>query len=818
MNKKITSLVLVLCLIISAFTFGNISAVAVETDKQTTSAGTTGAQKTIQGSAILHCFDWSYNSIKNNLQAIANAGYTAVQTSPVQPPKDYNSGWRDQKGQWWKLYQPLGIRISNSGESWLGGKNELKSLCTEADKYGIKVIVDIVANHLANKSDGGGFGNLNDRVDNELKRSEYFHSEGSYANDNDRRIMTQGHIGMPDLNTGNTTIQNKYKQLLIDCINVGVDGFRFDAAKHIELPTDDRSYASQFWPTVLNGASASTSNEIYYYGEILNTPKTDISNYTKYMSVTENTTSDSMLVAANNRNASGLASTTYKFGSSADKAVLWCESHDTYMGSSGAGGLSNTSGVSNDTIVKAWAIIAARADASALFFARPANNMGDASSDTTWRNSAVAEVNKFKNYFDGQGESVSSSGDVAYVERGTNGIVISKLSGGGSVSLSVTKLKEGTYKDRVSGGTFTVSGGRISGNVGSSGVAVMYNEGPAGPSASVTPGSQTYLSDTLQLTLKFENATTGQYSIDNGAYQNYTNGQTITIGQGAAYGTVTRVNVKASNGTEWSNVVTYTYTKDDPNKKQRVYFDNSSYNWKQVYVYIYSDGNGNNSEWPGQQMQYDSSLGLYYYDVPDNLSNGYAIFTEESNASNDRRYPADNEPGMPIGGNSMIFKANHEWTVYTPPQPTTQPTTAAPTTQPTTAAPTTQPTTAAPTTESTEPTTAAPTTQPTTAPTTAAPTTEATEPTTTQPTTPAPSTTEPPFGIYGDANCDETVNINDVTTIQKSLVNILTLSPKGKYLADVDGRAGISIKDATLIQMHTLGISGAVKVGQPCYI
>ena len=801
MNKKITSIVLVLCLILTAFTFGNISAVAVENNAQATSAST-GAQKTIQGSAILHCFDWSYNSIKNNLKAIADAGYTAVQTSPVQPPKDYNSGWKDQSGQWWKLYQPLGIRIADSGQSWLGGKNELRSLCTEADKYGIKVIVDIVANHLANKSDGGGFGNLNDGVDGDLKRSEYYHTEGNYANDNDRRIMTQGHIGMPDLNTGNSTIQNKYKQLLIDCINVGVDGFRFDAAKHIELPTDDRSYASQFWPTVLNGASASTSNEVYYYGEILNTPKTDISNYTKYMSVTENTTSDAMLVAANNRNASGLASSTYKFGTTADKAVLWCESHDTYMGNSGSAGMGNTKNVSNDTIVKAWAIIAARADASALFFARPANNMGDASSDTTWRNTAVAEVNKFKNYFDGQGESVSSDGDVAYVERGTTGVVISKLSGGGNVSVPARKIKDGTYKDRVSGGTFTVSGGRISGKVGSSGVAVMYNEGPAGPSVSVTPGSQSYMSDSLLLTLKFENATSGQYSIDNGTYQNFTNGQTITIGQGAPYGTVTTVRVKASNGSEWSSVETYTYTKVDPNQKQRVYFDNSSYNWKQVYVYIYSDGSGSNGEWPGQQLQYDSSLNLYYYDVPDNLSNGYAIFTEDANASSDRRYPADGEPGMPLEGKSKKFVEGNKLIDYTPPV-VTQPTTAEPTTQPTTAAPTTQPTTAEPT---TQPTTAEPTTQPTTP----APTT--------QPTTPAPSTTEPPFGYYGDANCDGYVNISDVTAIQKHIAALSSLSAKGLYLADVNDKVGVNIKDATLIQMYNLKMGNTMKVGQPCYI
>lgn len=798
MKKKITSIVLVLCMVLSAFTFGNISAVAVETDKQTTSAGSTGAQKKIQGSAILHCFDWSYNSIKNNLKAIADAGYTAVQTSPVQPPKDYNSSWRDQGGQWWKLYQPLGIRIAESNQSWLGGKSELKSLCTEADKYGIKVVVDIVANHLADQGKKcNGLENVSTAVDGDLRRNEYWHSDNMKADDdNNRYKVTHGHIDLPDLNTGNSYIQNKYKDLLIDCINQGVDGFRFDAAKHIELPNEDGG--SNFWPTVLNGATSKKS-DAYFYGEILNYAGTDINNYTKYMSITDNYTGDNLLKCANDRNARGLADSKYYKGGAANKAVIWCESHDTYMGSSGSAGIGCTKDISNATIIKAWAIIGGRADSSALFFARPAANMGDASSDTTWKSKEVTEVNKFKNYFDGETEYVASEGDVAYVERGTSGVVISKLGGGGSVSLSAHKIKDGTYTDQVSGGTFRVSGGRISGNVGSSGVAVVYNAKPAGPSASVTPGSQSYKTDTLQLTLKYENATSGQYSIDNGAYQNYTNGQTITIGQGLAYGTVTTVRVKASGSSGQSEVETYTYTKVDPNQGQKIYFDNSSYNWSKVYAYVYVDENNRNNEWPGQEMQYDSSLGLYVLEIPENLANGYAIFTEDFSAT-DHRHPGDGEQGMSLDGKSMIFRANHEWTEYVPPvKPTTAPTT--PTPAPT-AAPTTVPPTTAP-----QPTQPQPT-QP--------------QPTQPQPTQPQPTQSIPTspsvYGIYGDANCDGFVDITDVTLIQKHLASLGRLSNKGYYLSDVDGNGHVSIKDATYIQMYGLKMGGTVNVGKPCYI
>ena len=144
MTKRIIAVALSVLLSLSCMTALHFS--AAETDSP---VGSQYAQNSVQGSAVLHCFNWSYNNIKSNLADIAAAGYTAVQTSPVQKPKDYNSSWTDVSGQWWKLYQPLGLSVSD-GNTWLGTKAELKALCDEADSYGIKVIVDIVANHLAN--------------------------------------------------------------------------------------------------------------------------------------------------------------------------------------------------------------------------------------------------------------------------------------------------------------------------------------------------------------------------------------------------------------------------------------------------------------------------------------------------------------------------------------------------------------------------------------------------------------------------------------------------------------------------------------------
>ena len=183
MKRKLISMLLAACMAASAATVGVVQASASEVDPKL-------AQDTVQGGAILHCFDWSYNNIKANMKDIAEAGYTAVQTSPVQPPKDYNSSWTDSSKQWWKLYQPLGLRVADEN-SWLGNKAELKAMCDEAEKYGIKVIVDIVANHLANKGPKAGtYENLSPDVDDEMKNVYYYHSDTDGIDDLDRYHIT----------------------------------------------------------------------------------------------------------------------------------------------------------------------------------------------------------------------------------------------------------------------------------------------------------------------------------------------------------------------------------------------------------------------------------------------------------------------------------------------------------------------------------------------------------------------------------------------------------------------------------------------------
>lgn len=457
-----------------------LQTVAAETSVAVVSSSSTEAKDDIQDGVTLHCWNWSFNNITANLDTIAAQGYTAIQTSPIQFAKEPTSG-KKVGDNWWVYYQPAGFFIeNNSGRSALGTKTEFENMCKKAHEKGIKVIVDVVANHMGNQTRN----NLSSAIVSDIRNdSSCWHDITKNTTDYSNRYdITQYCMdGVPDLNTANSKIQNYVLNYLKECIDAGADGFRFDGAKHIETPDDSASgCGSNFWPTVINGAKSyakSTRNiDLYCYGEVLDAPdssgKLPITAYTKYMSVTDNRTGNDVRDNVNSRNASAAASPYYYNGAAgADKLVLWAESHDTYAGN-------KSSGVSTENINKTWALVAARNGAMDLYFARPYSNssMIGAADKTGWANVEVAAVNKFHNAFTGQKEYLSSSGNIAYCERGNSGVVLVNCSGTSQwADVKANIMASGTYKDQITGNTFTVENGKIKGQIGSTGIAVVYN-------------------------------------------------------------------------------------------------------------------------------------------------------------------------------------------------------------------------------------------------------------------------------------------------------------------------------------------------------
>lgn len=807
--KKIASLVVASALLTSSFA-AITSVNAAEVDSaQTASADSTLRDKVGDG-VMLHAFNWSYNTIKENLPAIAAAGYTTVQTSPVQQPKDYSTSG-DVTGQWWKLYQPISFHIAE--QSWLGTKDDLKSLCDEADKYGIKIICDIVSNHIANADE-----TRPDSVSNQVKKYEpdFYKKRRTYtrtykgdANDSSVQAVVQGHVSKcPDLVTNDTAVQGYIINLLKECIDCGVDGFRFDAAKHIETE-DDGEYASDYWKNITTSASSyytqKTGDDLYIYGEILNNCGADrsYSSYTKYINVTDNRTGDAVLYNVSKGKASTATNAKYKSGVAASNAVLWAESHDTYEGNSGSSGFSNTADVSDENVVKAWAIVASRKDSTALFFARPGTAlMGGVSTDTTYKSTAVSEINKFHNLFVGQSEKLGSSGNIAYVARGTSGIVLSNCKGtNASVSISGTGLADGKYTDTVSGAEFTVANGVLTGSIGKTGVAVVYN-GTTTPKATNSVESGSFRGDTMTLTLGLENATSGTYCLDDSTPVKFTGTTSIRIGSDYKPGETITLTVTATDGVKTSSMV-YKYTKSTAQESGVYVFFNpaTQKGWSapyQVYIYDETTNKGTvykNANWPGEAMTLDPATGYYYYEVPKSSSisadeddeNQAASDFDLSTSANTRviisekggeQYPGRTDTPISLNGSSKAFSL-----------------TKAGTWEDTTLTPTKVEIEA---TDVTKGSAAEPTTKPVPS---------------TQPTTAQPATEPSGNAVYGELNGDGDITIVDATLVQKHVAQLETLSADKQILADVNGDNTISVVDATLIQKYIVQLEDWGRTG-----
>lgn len=216
---------------------------------------------------ILHLFQWKINDIIPELKTIKEQGFDAIQISPIQ-------GTKDSGMEWWKLYQPINLKIGNEQ---IGSKKDLINLIQEARKFNLKIIIDIVLRHVAGDESYPLKPHRN--VDPELL--PYLAEPIEAVNiDGDRWQCTRRCTGMPMLNYDDPELQKLYKRFLDELVFIGVDGFRLDQLKHYALPLEGSNIMDIF-------------TQYNMYGEAINSSKELLDRYSKYMKVlTEGRPSD----------------------------------------------------------------------------------------------------------------------------------------------------------------------------------------------------------------------------------------------------------------------------------------------------------------------------------------------------------------------------------------------------------------------------------------------------------------------------------------------------------------------------------------------
>ena len=474
-----------------------------------------GLKDNIQDGVILHCFDWTLADIQEEIPNIAKAGFTAVQTSPVHERAGKGSVWYD-------VYRPYDFKIGNG----LGSEADLKALCAKAHEYGVKVIVDVVANHT-------DYGNVAERL---LDLSLY-HQLGHGIDWHNRNDVTHGEIGMKDLDTNNPTVQAIIKQYIQDLKACGVDGVRWDAIKHIGLPSEGDSFMKNV-----------VDQEMYNYGEILdNTGGNDnvlFPEYQTYMSITDNGYGNGFANSFAGGSINESVGNFYQRNAKTEKLVYWGESHDTYANDGG-----ESKNKSQNVIDRAYAVVAGNNGATALYFSRPfqkdkgAIKFGDKGS-VHFKDAEVAQVNYMHNVCAGEPNYYVKGNGVCAQVRKSGAIIV--LGSGSDRDVTVANgagdgkwLMSGTYKDMVGGGVFTVNASTISGHVGESGIAVIYNAGSIvlPPEVVFNPADGTAFSDeSLTVTATPLNAVSAWIQVNDGAKQDFTAAKQFTVGADVAYG------------------------------------------------------------------------------------------------------------------------------------------------------------------------------------------------------------------------------------------------------------------------------------------
>jgi len=172
--------------------------------------------------AIFHAFNQPYAEVTAFVCDVGAEGYSHLQIAPAQKSNPTD--------QWWARYQPVDYtKIDGKGT-----ETDLKQLVAKAHGCGVKIIADVVFNHMAVLPQFAdlhfpGIGPEN------FHRPPCDINYGDGNRDSEVNCWLGGNL--PDLDQTKSAVMAVQKKHLKKLLSLGVDGFRFDAAKHMPPAT-----------------------------------------------------------------------------------------------------------------------------------------------------------------------------------------------------------------------------------------------------------------------------------------------------------------------------------------------------------------------------------------------------------------------------------------------------------------------------------------------------------------------------------------------------------------------------------------------------
>ena len=183
------------------------------------------------GAAFVHLFEWKWPDVARECETFLGPhGFAAVQISP--PSENVVLGGYP----WWQRYQIASYDLVSRS----GNEEEFRDMVSRCNAAGVDVYVDAIINHVS--AQGAGVGANGTKFTKyeygDLYHEADFHSphcsiaDTDYAENADH-VRTCELLHLADLNTGAPAVQQKIADYLARLVEMGVRGFRVDAAKHI---------------------------------------------------------------------------------------------------------------------------------------------------------------------------------------------------------------------------------------------------------------------------------------------------------------------------------------------------------------------------------------------------------------------------------------------------------------------------------------------------------------------------------------------------------------------------------------------------------
>ncbi|KXN90497.1 Alpha-amylase 1 [Leucoagaricus sp. SymC.cos] len=189
----------------------------------------------------------TWNTIRENLDYIQNAGFTAIWISPI------NQNYEGPRTAYGDPYHGYWIQDISKLNSRFGTADDLNALTAEIHRRGMYIMVDIVVNNVMSTSTQPDY-------------SKYFFNNAtfyhpycpiSWGNTTSEQNCWLGDekVPLPDVDTANPTVIAQYGDWIQGLVKeYNIDGLRIDAAKHVQM---------DFWPQFCAKAGVFCMGEIF---------------------------------------------------------------------------------------------------------------------------------------------------------------------------------------------------------------------------------------------------------------------------------------------------------------------------------------------------------------------------------------------------------------------------------------------------------------------------------------------------------------------------------------------------------------------------